>query len=90
MKRILPHIEIGLDEDNRCIVVIKDYELFDVISDYLGDECDLPHEYQSSEQRPGGEIITMYFPQSVEAAAVEECLSRLSPVEIERIYRLNN
>jgi hypothetical protein len=34
--------------------------------------------------------ITMYFPLSVESAAVEQCLLKLSPAEIERIYRLNN
>lgn len=90
MKRVLPHIEIGLNEDNRCFAVIDDYELFDFISDYLGDECDLPHEYQTSKTRPGGEIITTYFPASVTAAAVERCLLKLSPAEVERIYRLNN
>lgn len=90
MKQLLPHIRIGLYERSRCLLVIDDYELFDFISDYLGDECDLPHESQSSKARPGGEVITMYFPTSVEPAAVEQCLLKLSPDEIERIYKLNN
>ena len=46
IKRVLPHIQIGLNEDNRCIVVIDNYELFDFISNYLDDECDLPYDYQ--------------------------------------------
>jgi hypothetical protein len=90
MKQLLPHIQIELNEDNRCIVVIDDYELFDFISDYLGDECDLPHEYQTSKTRPGGEVVAMYFPLAVTSAAIEQCLLKLSPTEIERIYSLNN
>lgn len=90
MKQLLPHIQIGLYEQSRCVLVIDDYELFEFISDYLGDECDLPNESHSSEARPGGEVITMYFPVSVASAAVEQCLLKLSPEEIERIYRLNN
>ncbi|MBZ2206775.1 hypothetical protein [Massilia soli] len=90
MKQLLPHIQIGMYEQSRCVLVVDDYELFDFISDYLGDECDLPHESQSSEARPGGEIITMYFPLSVAAATVEQCLLKISPAEIERIHRLNN
>lgn len=90
MKQLLPHIQIGLYEDSRCVLVIDDYELFDFISDYLGDGCDLPHESQSSEARTGGEVVTVYFPLSVASAAVAQCLLTLSPAEIERIYRLNN
>jgi hypothetical protein len=90
MKRVLPHIQIGLNEDNRCLVVIEDYELFDFISDYLGDECDLPHDFQTLETRPGGDVVTMYFPSSVSAVVIEQCLLKLSPSEVERIYGLNN
>lgn len=90
MKQVLPHIQIGLNEDNRCMVIVDDYELFDFISDYLGDGCDLPHEFQTSKTRPGGEIVTMYFPPLVTAAAIEQCLLKLAPTEVERIYGLNN
>lgn len=90
MKQLLPHIRIGLNERSRCVLVIDDYELFDFISDYLGDECALPHESHSSKARQGGEVVTMYFPASVEPAAVEQCLFKLTPDEIERIYKLNN
>lgn len=90
MKQLLPHVQIGMYEQARCVVVVDDYELFDFISDYLGDQCDLPHESHSLEARPSGEAITMYFPQSVNLAVVEQCLLKLSPAKIERIYRLNN
>ena len=72
------------------MVVIEDYELFDFISDYLGDECDLPHEYQSSKLRPGGEVVTMHFHTGVTAKEIEKSLLRLSPAEVEQIYGLNN
>lgn len=90
MNQILPYIHVGLGDENRCIVVVEDYELFDFIEDFLGDECDLPYEYRTSRERPGGEIITMYFPLGVTPAVVEASLSSLSPAEIERIYKLNN
>jgi hypothetical protein len=32
----------------------------------------------------------MYFPLSIAAGAVKQCLLKLSPGETERIYRLNN
>jgi hypothetical protein len=90
MKQILPYISIGVSDENRCIVVVQDYELFDFIDDFLGDECDLPYEYRTTSERLGGEVITMYFPLAVTSAAIERSLLKLSPAEIERIYKLNN
>jgi len=90
MKQVLPHVQIGLSDDGRVLVVVGDYELCDFIEDYLGDECDLPYEYRSTIERPGGEIITMYFPVSVRFSDVEANLAKLSPQRIEDIYRLNN
>jgi hypothetical protein len=90
VNQILPYISVGLDDKNRCIVVVEDYELFDFIDDFLGDECDLPYEYRTTKERPGGEIITMYFPLTVTPETIERNLLKLSPEEIERIYKLNN
>lgn len=90
MKQILPYISVGQDEGNRCIVVVEDYELFDFVEDFLSDECDLSYEYRTSKERPGGEIITMFFPLGVNPEVIEAGLSSLSPVEVERIYKLNN
>ena len=90
MKQILPYISVGLDEGNRCIVVVEDYELFDFVEDFLGDECDLSYEYRTIQDRPGGEIITMFFPLGVSSEDIEVSLSSLSPAEVERIYKLNN
>jgi hypothetical protein len=90
VKQILPYISVGLDHDNRCIVVAEDYELFDFLDDFLGDECGLPYEFQTTKERPGGEIVTMYFPLAVTPEVIERNLLKLSPDEIERIYGLNN
>ena len=90
MKQILPHISVGSDDGDRCIVVVEDYELFDFVEDFLGEECGLSYEYRISRERPGGEIITMYFPLGVTPAVIEACLARLSAAEIERIHKLNN
>ncbi|ALK96166.1 hypothetical protein AM586_07615 [Massilia sp. WG5] len=90
VKQILPYISVGLDDENRCIVVVEDYELFDFLDDFLGDECDLQYEFLGRKERQGGQIITMYFPLSVTPEVIERNLLKLSPEEIERIYRLNN
>jgi hypothetical protein len=90
VKQILPYISVGLDEGTRCIVVVEDYELFDFVEDLLGDKCDLSYEYRSSKERPGGEIISMFFPLGVTPEVIEASLSGLSPAEVERIYKLNN
>lgn len=90
MKQILPYISVGLDEGNRCVIVVEDYELFDFVEDFLGDECDLSYEYRTSKERPGGEIITMFFLLGVAPGLIEASLSSLSPAEVERIYKLNN
>lgn len=71
VNQILPYIHVGLDDENRCIVVVEDYELFDFIEDFLGEECDLPYEYRTSKERPGGEVITMYFPLDVTPAVIK-------------------
>lgn len=90
MKQILPHIQIGLDNDEHIVVVVGDYELADFIEDYLVDECDLPYDYRTTAERPGGEVITLHFPASALLQEIEGSLTKLSSDEIEDIYRLNN
>lgn len=90
MKQVLPHIQIGLHNDEHVVVVVGDYELADFVEDYLGDECDLPYDYRTTAERPGGEIITLHFSDSALLADIEDCLSKLASDEIEGIYSLNN
>lgn len=90
MKQVLPHIQIGFHNDEYVIVVVGDYELADFIEDYLGDDCDLPYDYRTTVERPGGEIVTLHFPASALLQEIAGGLTKLSLDEVERIYRLNN
>lgn len=90
MKHIFPHLQIGVHDDQHVIVVVDDYELADFIDDYLGDDCNLPYDYRTTLERPGGEIITMHFPASARLQEIEDSLAKLSAEEIEGIYRINN
>jgi hypothetical protein len=90
VKEILPHISIGTHESGCVVLEIEDYELFDFIDDYLTDDCDILYEARTVRERPGGEIITMYFSHSVSEREIERHLAKLAPEEIESIYKLNN
>lgn len=90
MKQVLPHIEIGMHNDEHVIVVVGDYELADFIEDYLGEDRDLPSDYRTTVERPGGEVITLHFPAYVPLQEIEDSLAELSADEIDDIYRLNN
>ncbi|MGK5081300.1 hypothetical protein [Janthinobacterium sp. HLX7-2] len=88
MKQVLPHIQIGLHNDEHVIVVVGDYELADFIEDHLGDDCDLPYDYRTTAERLGGEIVTLHFPESALLQEIEGGLTKLSSDEVEGIYRL--
>ena len=90
MKQLLPYVHIGFYQNKRCMVVIDDYALFDFIDDYLTEECALPYECVAFLPRPGGEIVTMYFPASLSPEAIEQCLLELPISQIVRIYASNN
>jgi hypothetical protein len=90
VNQILPYISVGLNDEGRCIVIVEDSELFDLVDDFLNEECDVKAECFRSEDRPGGEIVTMYFPLGLAPATIEHHLLKLSPEEIKRIYALNN
>jgi hypothetical protein len=89
MKQVLPHIQIGLHNYEHVVLVVGDYELADFIEDYLGDDWDLPYDYRTTVERADSEIVTLHFPASAVLQEIEERLTKLSPDEIEGIYRLN-
>ncbi|QBF84275.1 hypothetical protein EXU30_17555 [Shewanella maritima] len=90
MKKILPHIEIGLDQYGAVKVSIEDYELFDFIDDYVTETCDLDWEDKTVHTNAQGEVHTMYFNLKHSLEQVESSLSKLSVKEINKIYALNN
>jgi len=90
MKQVLAHIQIELHNDEHAIVVVADYELADFIEDHLGDDCDLPHEYRTTAERPSSEVVTLHFPAVTQIQEIEDSLAKLTADEIEGIFRLNN
>jgi hypothetical protein len=90
MKKILPHIEIGLDQYGAVALSIEDYELFDFIDDYVTEECELDWEDKTMKESERGEVHIMYFNLKHSLAEVEKALLKLDPEEIEKIYALNN
>lgn len=90
MKKLRPYISIGTNENNRVFIVVEDYELFDFVDDYLTEECDLCYEYRTSQERTNGEIVTMFFPDSIKMMELEEAILLLPEEKIMDIYLLNN
>ncbi len=74
MKQVLPHIQIGLHNDETVTVVVSDYELAYFIEDHLGEDCDFSYDYRTTLERPGGEIVTLYFPASARLQEIEDSL----------------
>lgn len=90
MKTIFPHISIGHDEYGCVQVSIEDYELFDCISDFLCDECDIDIDSLSQTTNSQGEVHTMYFAKNYSILEIEKHLKKLKSEYIEKIYALNN
>lgn len=84
----LPHIRLG-EEDGRVVVQVEDDELFDFVDDYLTETCDLAFESVrlSDSVEPTN---TMLFPIGTVRDTVEVALRKLDPLEVERIFRINN
>src|SRR4051794_21630506 len=84
----LPHIRCG-EEGGRVIVQIDDDELFDFVDDYLTEHSDLECEtvrFSDSVETTN----TMLFRVGTLRHKVEAALRKLDPLEVERIYRINN
>ncbi|MCG8521912.1 MAG: hypothetical protein MI744_06875 [Pseudomonadales bacterium] len=88
MKKILPHIEIGLDQYGAVAVSVEDYELFDFIDDYVTEECDLDWQEKTVKEAAKGEVHTMYFNPKHSLAEVEVALLKLDPEKVEKYMRL--
>lgn len=87
---ILPHISIAHDVDGMVAVSVEDYELFDYIDDYITEECGFDWLDKSQCENEQGEVHTMYFDKKHAFEEVEAVLLKLNPLEIRRIYALNN
>jgi len=90
MKTILPHISIGHDEYSCVQVSIEDYELFDCVSDFLCEECDVDIDSLTETTNSQGEVHTMHLGKQHTISDIEKHLKKLKPEYIEEIYALNN
>lgn len=90
MKKILPHIEIGHDEYDSVAVSVEDYELFDFISDYVTEQCNLDWEDKTQKENEQVEVHTMYFSKKHSIKDIEGALLKLSSTVINDIYELND
>ena len=86
----LPHINYGTDDEGRLFVSVEDTELFDYVEDHFIEKCNIEYEFMSSSESNSISIYTMYFSKSNKEQEIEEALSKLSKLEIERIYDINN
>lgn len=82
----LPYLRLG-DEDGWLVLRVSDAELLDFIEDFLTEECDLRHDHiPLADSAPGG----LVFPEGTSADVVVAAIRQMNPVELERIFRINN
>ncbi len=79
------------DSDKNIIINIDNYEVFDYISDFLTEKCNVEYDYMSEEKASKNKTnYLMHFSKKYSATEIERHLSKLKEKEIERIYSLNN
>ena len=86
----MEHIRfVSLETGNYCLIV-EDTELNDHVEDFLWDE----YEYNATRvvmDTPASiPVYYNYLPSDLPAGRFLESLKLLDPVEVERIFRLNN
>ena len=92
MKDTQPYIKIKKNKKNETIILVKDYELFDFINDYLSEERYFDFEAfmgidNHTDENKWNEI-NMGTKHSVEKLKKE--IQRINGNKIEQIYNLNN
>lgn len=87
MERKQSHINFRLNQQGESVMMIDDYELFDYISDYLCEKCDLEFECSIGVDNDAHE---MNFKKNYSIEELKKYIQKLDKDEIERIYNLNN
>lgn len=90
MKKILPHIEIGLDKNSSATVRVEDYELFDFVDDFVTEVCGLDWQNKTVSEDEYGDVYTLHFNPKHSLTEIEKLLLQLNPKEIKQIYAVNN
>ncbi len=86
----LPHIESGIDGEGQLFVSVEDTELFDYVEDHLIENCDIEYECFENSEINGVSVYTMFFPSNINKEELDYALSKLSALEVQRIFRINN
>ena len=86
----LPHINLGTDAEGRLFVSVEDTELFDYVDDYLTEKCNIEYEHLVPSESNGVSVYTLFFSKKIKEKEIESALSKLSVVEVEKIYNINN
>jgi hypothetical protein len=91
MKRIYhgTHIYLHEKENGAPCVTTDDYELYDMVEDYLIEDCDLDYECLIRHGWPEKESHTIEV-QGILLKSLEKYIQKLDLKEIERIYLINN
>jgi len=84
------HICIQLDNQKRPSVSADDYELFDMLADFLTEDCDFDYEYLYIKNWPMQGEHTIVIESGITYEELMESIKKLDLDEIERIYLLNN
>ena len=90
METILPHVEIGLGDDDIIKVSVEDYELFDFVEDYIIEQCNLNYLYMIPSENRCGNVYTMFFDNEIGVSTLQDLLMKLDPQELKSIYLINN
>jgi hypothetical protein len=84
------HIFMYVNEDNLPCLTTDDYELFDVMDDYLTEDCDYDFECSHFHDSFAKGHFTMEIESGISFAELITSVKKFDLDEIERIYKINN
>ncbi|WP_281556021.1 hypothetical protein [Thalassomonas sp. RHCl1] len=84
------HISIFMSEENLPSFTTDDYELFDVMDDYLTEDCDFDFECFIYHDQPKKGHFTMEIESGITFDELVSSIKKFDLEEIERIYKVNN
>ena len=83
------HISIFMS-NNLPAFTTDDYELFDVMDDYLTEDCDFDFECLIYHDHPKKDHFTMEIESGITFDELVASITKFDLAEIEKIYRVNN
>ena len=84
-----PHVYLHVDDDGHPCVSADDYELFDLIDDYLTEVCCLDFESAYIKNWPGEGDHTIIALSGIAYQDLVDSIKKLDLEELERVFLLN-